>query len=207
MPIKAFKDAKLRLADVLSPGQRAHLSYLMLDDILTTLSTSGDVEGVTLVSSDISVATLARQYQVDFFSTLIDGGYSHDALEAITSRQEENVDIMAIIPSDVPYLSHADLSHLNLGHEEGMTLCPAIMDGGTNALIFSPPLRVPLMFGVDSLRKYQSEAQRCDVPVKIEQIPGLQLDIDRPADLRWLREQPSGGQAWSYIRDIEISEQ
>ncbi|MFT5134719.1 MAG: 2-phospho-L-lactate guanylyltransferase, partial [Gammaproteobacteria bacterium] len=200
MPVKAFKDAKLRLTGVLSPTQRAHLSFLMLDDILLTLSTSPDVQGITLISSDKSVEELARRYQSEFLLTDLDRGYSQDAHRGVISVGDRNIDTVAIIPSDVPYLSHEDLAQLNLLHNNGMTICPAVVDGGTNALLFTPPLQVQLQFGVDSLRKYQNAAELANIPIQLKQIPGLEHDIDRPEDLHWFQAQTSGAEAWSYMR-------
>jgi 2-phospho-L-lactate/phosphoenolpyruvate guanylyltransferase len=202
LPVKAFKNAKLRLANVLTPAQRARFSYLMLEDILQTLSTSEAVQGITLISSDQSVQTLAKRYQTEFQLTDLDSGYSHDAMQAITTISQDNIDTLAIIPADVPQLSHEDLSRLHRIHDKGMTLCPAIIDGGTNGLLFSPPLPVPLMFGIDSLSKYQSAAAQNDIQVRIEKVRGLERDIDRPEDLLWLKEQKSGGKAWSYILEM-----
>jgi len=204
MPVKAFKNAKLRLKSVLSPQQRADFSYLMLEDILHTLNTSDDVEGVTLISSDHSVQTLAVRYKAECLITDVDSGYSEDVMQGVKTISQNNVDTIAIIPADVPQLEHKDLTRMNRLHKEGLTLCPALVDGGTNGLLFNPPLSIPLMFGINSLRKYQDEADRHRMPVKIEKIASLERDIDRPADLFWLKNQASGGKAWSYIRDIEM---
>ncbi len=205
IPVKALKDAKLRLNAVLSSEQRAQLSYFMLNDILETLSSSEVVEGITLISSDSSVESLANRYQAGFLSTDVDSGYSSDAMQAISKISLHYTKTIAIIPSDVPRLSLADLSHLDSVHDKGITLCPAIIDGGTNGLLFEPPLRIPLLFGVNSLSKYESAALEKGLAIKTELIEGLKRDIDRPEDLRWLVGQKSGGQAWAYIRSLGIS--
>ena len=204
LPVKAFRNAKLRLAAVLTAKQRARFSYLMLEDLLEALHTSPDVDGITVISSDQSVQALTQRYQVELLLTNVDSGYSQDATQAINALQQQDIATVAIIPADVPYLSHADLSRLNLLHDKGLTLCPAVIDGGTNGLLFSPPLRIPLMFGNDSLNKYLSAAQENNLATKIAQIAGLERDIDRPEDLLWLKNQVSGGQAWSYIREQEF---
>ncbi len=205
VPVKAFKHAKLRLAEMLTPQQRARLSYLMLEDILKTLYSSDDVQGMTLISSDLSVRALADRYQATFLLSNRDGGYSQDATRAIRSVDRKAVDTIAIIPSDVPCLSCQDLSRLYLIHDEGMTLCPAVIDGGTNAVLFSPPLPIPLMFGIDSLNKYRHAAEQNKVAIRIEQVSGLERDIDRPADVIWLKQQPCGAQAWSYLHELKIA--
>ena len=206
IPVKELKNSKLRLADVLSPEQRAQFSFLMLGDVLATLSTSNDVEGVTVISSDASVKTMAEQYNVAFMLTDLDSGYSEDAMEGVKALAKERIGTIAIIPSDVPQLAHEDLSRLNQFHHKGLTLCPAVMDGGTNGLLFSPPLSIPLMYGLDSLGRYQDEARRNSIPVKIENIASLERDIDRPGDLLWLRNHASGGKAWSFIQGVDMTD-
>jgi 2-phospho-L-lactate/phosphoenolpyruvate guanylyltransferase len=204
VPVKSFRNAKLRLDGVLSSEQRAKLSYLMVDDILLTLQSSADVHGVAIISSDESVRSLAQGYKTEFLLTDADSGYSQDVMHAVTEVSQHVNETIAIIPSDVPQLSCDDLSQINLSHEQGLTLCPAIVDGGTNGLVFSPPLSIPLMFGVDSLRKYESIALENNIPLKIQPVVGLERDIDRPEDLLWLQNQNSGGKAWLYVRELAI---
>ncbi len=122
MPVKAFKNAKLRLKSILSPQQRADFSYLMLEDILHTLNTSDDVKGVTLISSDQSVQTLADRYKAECLTTDVDSGYSEDVMQGVKTISQNNIDTIAIIPADVPQLEHEDLSRMNHLHKEGLTL-------------------------------------------------------------------------------------
>jgi 2-phospho-L-lactate/phosphoenolpyruvate guanylyltransferase len=202
VPVKSFENAKMRLSKVLTLEQRIELSDHMLNDILHTLHTSDDVQGVTIVSSDKSIQELAENYQAGFIQIESDGGYSEDATHALNTLDSSRYKTIGIIPADVPQLSHADLSKLAKNHTEGITLCPAIIDGGTNAMIFNVPLPVPLMFGKDSLETYRSFAVKNNIPVNVELIKGLERDVDRPEDLLWLSKQSSGGKAWSFIKNL-----
>ena len=202
VPVKSLKNAKKRLSAVLTLEQRTELSSHMLSDILQTLHTSDVVKGVTVVSSDKAVQELADYYEADFLQIESDGGYSEDATHALNTLDLANYRTIGIIPADVPQLSHAELSKLEKNHAEGITLCPAIIDGGTNAMIFSMPLVVPLMFGENSLENYRSFAVDNDIPVNVELIKGLERDIDRAEDLVWLSKQSSGGRAWSFLKNL-----
>jgi 2-phospho-L-lactate/phosphoenolpyruvate guanylyltransferase len=202
VPVKSFKNAKMRLSAVLTLEQRAELSNHMLNDILHTLHTSDDIKGVTIVSSDASIQELAEKHQAGFLQIESDGGYSEDATHALNTLDLSNYKTIGIIPADVPQLSHADLSKLGKNHTAGITLCPAIIDGGTNAMIFNAPLVVPLMFGENSLETYRRFAVDNNIPVNVELIKGLERDIDRPEDLLWLSKQCSGGRAWSFIKNL-----
>lgn len=202
LPVKHLQDSKIRLKDVLSDEQRHRFSYLLLTDTLQTLSSSMHVQGITIISSDQSLVRIAEQYHAEFILTGRDNGYSKDAMDAITALSKNGVDKITIIPADLPQLSHRDLELLAKAHKEGITLCAAEKEGGTNALVFTPPLAIPLLFGPNSYKKHQQAATDKGITVKTVQAPGLQRDIDRSDDLLWLCKQSTGGKAWQYIRTI-----
>jgi 2-phospho-L-lactate guanylyltransferase (CobY/MobA/RfbA family) len=121
-------------------------------------------------------------------------------MDAITALPHDGVDKVAIIPTDLPLLSHGDLELLDDAHQQGITLCPAEKDGGTNALVFTQPLTIPLLFGLDSCKKHQQAATDRGITVKIVQASGMQRDIDQPDDLLWLSKQSTGAEAWAYVK-------
>ena len=202
LPVKHLKDSKTRLKNVLSDEQRWQFNYLMVIDTLQTLCSSEHVQGVTMISSDQSLSRLAEQYHVKFILTEKDSGYSNDAMDAINTLSKNDVDKIAIIPADLPLLSYHDLELLDNTHEQGVTLCAAEKDGGTNALVFTPPLAIPLLFGLDSCKNHQQVAIDRGVTVNTVQASGIQRDVDRADDLLWLSKQSSGGQAWAYVKKI-----
>jgi 2-phospho-L-lactate/phosphoenolpyruvate guanylyltransferase len=202
LPVKHLQDSKSRLKDVLSDEQRSRFSYLLLIDTLDTLASSKHIQGITIISSDQSISILAEQINAEFILTDKDSGYSADVKKAVFTVSGNNVDKIAIIATDLPQLSHSDLEILNNAHHQGITLCPAEKDGGTNALIFSPPLTIPLLFGANSFKKHLQVAKDNSITVNVVDAAGVKRDIDRPDDLQWLREQTSGGKAWCYVNDI-----
>ena len=200
LPVKHLQDSKIRLKDILSDEQRCQFSYLMVVDTLQTLCSSVNVQGVTIISSDQSLSRLAEQYHAEFILTDRDSGYSQDAMDAITALSQKGVDKIAIIPTDLPQLSHCDLELLDNAHQQGITLCAAEKDGGTNALVFTPPLAIPLLFGLDSCKNHQQAAKNRGVTVNTVHASGMERDVDRPDDLIWLSKQSSGGKAWTYVK-------
>lgn len=202
LPVKNLHDSKIRLKDILSDEQRSRFSYLMLEDTLQTLISSDNVQGVTMISSDESLLQLAEQYHTEFILTDMDSGYSKDSMDAITTLSQNGIDKIAIIPTDLPQLTHNDLELLDNTHKHGITLCAAEKDGGTNALVFTPPLAIPLVYGVDSFRKHQQLAKDRGSNINIVLSAGIQRDIDRPDDFYWLIKQPSGGRAWQFAKTV-----
>ncbi len=201
LPVKSLHNAKRRLAPVMDARERMLFSQLMLHDVLDALVRAASVQGITMISSDPLVAGIASEYSLDIMMAEADSGYSRDAMNGIRHLATTGVERIAIIPSDVPQLVPAELDVLNESAHNTIVMCPASVDGGTNALVFTPPLGIPLLYGHDSLNKHLQAAKSRDMDVNILHLPGLEHDIDRPEDLVWLRMQNSGAHAWSYIRD------
>ena len=131
LPVKLLDHTKLRLAGILTRAQRRQLSYCMVEDILDTLDQTSVVSGITVISCDDAVFSLAQDYQADVLNTGVDNGYAADVLKGVEAVSDQDIDKVLIIPADVPELDHSDLIHLDRVHEEGITLCPAEKDGGT----------------------------------------------------------------------------
>ncbi len=204
LPVKLLDHTKLRLAGVLTRAQRRQLSYCMVEDILITLDQTSVVSGITVISCDEAVFSLAQDYGADVLNTGVDNGYAADVLKGVEAVSEQRVEKVLIIPADVPELDHSDLVHLDQVHEAGITLCPAEKDGGTNGLVFTPPLAVRLVYGEDSFAEFCTEAERRQVPVRIARTGGLGRDIDRPEDLLALQRQPVGNMTWRYVKSLEF---
>ncbi len=204
LPVKRLEHTKLRLAGALSQAQRRQLSMCMLDDILNTLDETVVISGVTVISCDEAVISLAQDHHADVLNTGVDHGYASDVLKGVEATSNKVLDKALIIPADVPELEHTDLSYLDQVHKEGVTLCPAGSDGGTNAIVFTPPLAIGLMYGENSFEKFRREAEQRRVPVNIARPAGLVRDIDRPDDLLALRRQPAGNKTWRYLRSLEL---
>ena len=205
IPVKRLDSSKLRLAPVLTPAQRRQLSLCMLEDILDTLAGSAAVGGVTVVSCDTNVMKSARAKAVDVLDTKTDGGYAVDVLKGIEHITGKSVRKTLIIPADVPELEERDLAHLDRVHREGVTLCPAANDGGTNGLVFTQPLPIDLKYGENSFDEFRREAEQRRIPLNIAKPAGLGRDIDRPEDLLALRSQSSGNRTWRHLKSIQFS--
>ena len=204
LPVKRLEHAKLRLAGVLTRAQRQQLSLCMLEDILDTLNKTAEISGVTVISCDEAAMLLARDYHADVLNTGVDHGYASDVLKGVESISDKAVDKVIVIPADVPELDETGLTYLNRVHAGGVTLCPAGNDGGTNGLVFTPPLSIGLKYGENSFDKFRKEAEKRQVTVNIARPDGLARDIDRSDDLLALRQQPGGNRTWRYVRSLKL---
>ena len=203
IPVKQLDSSKLRLAPVLTPAQRRQLSLCMLEDILDILTGSAAVGGVTVVSCDTDVMELARAKGVDVLDTGTDGGYAADVLKGIEHISGKGMGRALIIPADVPELEERDLVYLDRVHRDGVTLCPAANDGGTNGLVFTPPLAMELKYGENSFNEFRKEAEQRRIPLNVAKPTGLARDMDLPEDLQALRKQSGANRTWRYLRSLE----
>ncbi len=204
IPVKSLASSKSRLASLLSAGQRARFSKFMLEDMLECLNSVKEINSINIVSCESAIEAIAIRFQANFIRTEEDKGYSEDALFGIEQLVLDDNQAVAIIPADIPQLSPKDVAALARKHSSGLSICPAIADSGTNALVFNLPLTIPLLFGIDSLARYQRLALERNIPLQVAEIDSFARDIDRPADLNWLKGMSNGSRAWSYLQDLQI---
>ena len=96
---------------------------------------------------------------------------------------------LLVLPADLPTLTASDVRRLIEGHHGGLSLCPAARDGGTNALLLSPPTAIPFLYGPDSARRHLEAAQARGIAARHTDLAGFARDIDTPDDVYWLLEQ------------------
>ena len=106
---------------------------------------------------------------------------------------------MVIVPVDLPTVTPRDVGALLAAHHAGVTVVPAAMDGGTNALAMTPPDAADCLFGPDSARRHLDSARRRGIPGALLPLPGFARDIDTVDDVVWLCGQPPGGAARQYL--------
>ena len=192
VPVKCLAEAKQRLAGLLTPDQRYGLSRAMLQDVLTTLSRSADLAGVTLVSPDPGVESLAASFDCEYLSEA-DLGVAglNAAMDAAVARlAATGIDDVMIVHGDLPMFDSEELSSLLRAHvssaEATVTIVTDRHGIGSNCVIVGPVSRLKFCFGHDSLRRHVAQAREKGMIARVERLPGASLDIDTPDDLRQL---------------------
>lgn len=188
IPVKALSKAKSRLAAHLTPEQRANLVLDMLHHVVSMLKESRAFSHVAVVSADTRVQVQAQTWgarvlpeeQAGHNPALTAAAYS-------TMSQYPELDALLTISADLPFLSVADIYELiELSRKHPLILAPSQEGTGTNAILTSPPLVVPYVFGINSLAHYQSAAERQHLDYALCSRLGLALDIDTIKDLEQL---------------------
>ena len=200
VPIKDVRRAKTRLRAVLSPSDTAFLAEQMANLTVDALTRSTLVERIVLMGSTRAVAKTAAEFGCEFVSE--DPSLDNEArvLVRATHVGLHAADTLAILPADIPLITGPDIDNLIEGHERGLSLCPASRDGGTNALLITPPTAIEFQFGHDSARRHAETARAAGLPVNIIDSAVFSRDIDTPEDLDWLSQALRAGPLFEALR-------
>jgi 2-phospho-L-lactate guanylyltransferase len=187
IPIKARACCKTRLAEVLSPSARIELARAMLSSVLAAACNARTVHQVVVISPERD--TLPPDIPV-----LADTGESLNG--ALTQAQrvlhEFGCHEIVVLPADLPQINSAEIDTLvQAARTGGFAIAPDAAGIGTNALCLASRLPFRFQFGPDSHRLHLLEARRLGLSPSVVRLPGLELDVDSPADLERVE-----GQLW-----------
>ncbi len=124
---------------------------------------------------------------------------------AIATLAGEAIDTLLVLPADVPLLDAATLAQIRVAHRTApaLTLVAASADGGTNALLMSPPALLSPAFGAGSCAGYCRAAVELGVAPTLLDLPQAALDIDRPEDLARLEFQTGATRTREFLHRID----
>jgi 2-phospho-L-lactate guanylyltransferase len=185
LPVKTTALAKTRLASLLSDDECAKLALAMMLDVIDSLKASHRIAQVAVVTADAEVAKFARE-QGCLIMLETTNGLNENLMVVAQELQEKMIDGILIVPGDLPMLSPTTIDDLIKSHGTGISLCAAEKDGGTNALLCTPPAAIHFHYGKDSARLHLAEAKNNGVKCQQQFLSDFQTDIDEPDDLRWL---------------------
>jgi 2-phospho-L-lactate guanylyltransferase len=184
VPVKELTGAKERLAPVLSPELRRALALAMLEDVLAAVA-GGDLAGIVAVTVDPAAGRLARRYGARLVADGARDGHTGAVAAAARLLAAERRAGMLALPGDIPLVTADEIATLLAAHRRApaFTIAPSHDEGGSNAVICSPPDAVPLRFGIDSFFPHLRAAEARGIRPTIVRLPGVALDIDNPEDL------------------------
>jgi 2-phospho-L-lactate/phosphoenolpyruvate guanylyltransferase len=208
VPVKDTRQAKQRLAGVLSGAQRQELALAMLEDVLAVLARVDELAGILVVTADAAAAAIAARYRAG----VMDEGARDGHTGAVAAAVRRLVgDGMLTVPGDIPLLEPDDVRRLVSAHREAMRrgarafiIAPARDEQGSNAVLCSPIGAVPLRFGEDSFFPHLAAARSSGIEPKVVRVPRIALDIDTPQDLALLLGTPARTRAHALLRRWRI---
>jgi 2-phospho-L-lactate guanylyltransferase len=199
VPVKSPAHAKSRLAPALSAAERAALAGHMARDVLAALRAAPSLTGIALLTADAAGHALATEFGCREFPEDAQRDLCANLDAAAAALAAEGANAVIIVPTDLPTLAADDVQALIASLEQGVTIAPASMDGGTNALAMAPPGAGPCLFGADSARRHLDAARRRGVAARRLELPAFARDVDSVDDVLWLCGQESGGNARRYL--------
>jgi 2-phospho-L-lactate guanylyltransferase len=185
IPVKSFRDAKSRLSSCLDAQSREKLARTMFLGVLEAVRGSRLLLDTFVVTADPEVSSLAQETGALVIHDHFLLGQSAAVRQAATLLKRQKKRAMLTFPSDLPLLTTKDIDTLchSIPEVPGVVVVPAANDGGTNALLCTPPDCFEFHFGEDSYTKHLIEAKNRNLSFKSVDIRGFSLDIDRPDDL------------------------
>ncbi|HEX6584961.1 MAG TPA: 2-phospho-L-lactate guanylyltransferase [Thermoleophilaceae bacterium] len=180
--MKSFGVAKQRLADMLGAGSRQALAQAMFSDVLGTLRRVPELDEIAVVTGDRAAQAAASGARVTVLHDGAQSGQSNATLIGIRYALDAGYDRAVLVPGDTPLLEPGELTGLING-TRAVVVVPDRHGTGTNALVLSPPDAIEPSFGPDSFARHLAAAEAAGVPHRVEEVPGLALDVDTPGDL------------------------
>jgi 2-phospho-L-lactate/phosphoenolpyruvate guanylyltransferase len=180
--IKERALCKSRLAEALPSRERLELVRSMLTAVLAAAGNARTVHHIMVISPERD--TVSAEIPV-----LADTGESlNSALaQAHTVLREFGCREVVILPADLPKITAGEIDDLvHAGRIGGFAIASDAAGVGTNALCLASTLPFRFQFGPDSRRLHIEEAQRMGLTPQVVDLPGLEFDVDSPADLKLL---------------------
>ena len=175
----------------------------MLKDVLTALTGANRVSRILLVTNDPVAIDIAQQLGADI---LPDPGKGLSAAVKAAGQhlQQSGANGMLFLPADVPSVTSEEIDDLISNHPPApsATIVQATTDGGTNAILVSPPDQMDFHFGKGSFEKHVKAAKKVGLSTESRQVAGLSQDVDRPQDLEDLIQLTPTSATGEYLRLI-----
>jgi 2-phospho-L-lactate guanylyltransferase len=174
VPVKAFAQAKQRLADVLTPDERRRLAQTL-------------AEGVLAVARDVPLFVVCDDEGVREWAELNGAGALWTAELGLNGAVDDGVRSIAALGFDHVIVSHADLplplSLTDIARRGTATFVPDVLRDGTNVMSFPLDRPVPAAYGPGSFDRHCEAARSAGLSVEVRSDTHLALDIDVASDL------------------------
>lgn len=174
VPVKAFAEAKGRLARAMSDPDREALVRGMAESVLRAARPLP----VTVVCDDPAVAAWASALGAAVVwapARGLNGAVSH----GVAVLAEGGVTTLIVAHADLPLA--AELAPV--AEFAGVTLVPDRGDDGTNVVAVPTGAGFRFSYGPGSFARHVGECNRLGLPVRVLREPLLSWDVDLPTDL------------------------
>jgi 2-phospho-L-lactate guanylyltransferase len=176
VPVKAFGEAKVRLAGALDPGERARLARHMAEIVLLAAVPLP----VLVVCDDDGVRAWAERSGAR--AVWCPGrGLNGAVADGVAALAADGVERAVVAHADLPLATRLAW----VADFDGVTLVPDRRLDGTNVLAVPTGAGFRFSYGAGSFGRHRAEAARLGLRARLVQDPRLAWDVDLPADLAW----------------------
>ena len=174
VPVKAFADAKARLASVLGVAERERLARWTSARVLAA---AGELP-TYVACDDEQVAAWATEHGA---SILWHPGVGLNAAvnDSVAELRDAGVSDVIVAHGDLPR-AH---SFAALAQHGTLTLVPDRRGDGTNVIAVPTDMPFQFSYGPGSFQRHLQSAIAAGLSVRVRRDPLLALDIDTPSDL------------------------
>lgn len=176
-------EAKSRLRPVLGDAERSQLALGLFCETLAFFRRAFPDLSVGVVTPSAEVRRLAERAGAQALCDVSGAGINEAAGTAARWALDLGMTSLLVIHADIPDLLRHEVVTLLALHASHAVVVAESADGGTNALIVSPPDRIRFRFGPGSALAHQHEASKAGVSFVRATLPGLAHDLDTPVDL------------------------
>jgi 2-phospho-L-lactate guanylyltransferase len=174
VPVKSFREAKLRLAPAVDATARVALARAMASHVVASAAPLA----VAVVCDDAEVATWARE-----LGALVvwepERGLNRAVEAGVARVGAAGARRVVVAHADLPGARHLD----RVGGFLGVTLVPDHRDNGTNVACVPVDAGFTFSYGPGSFARHASEARRLGLGLRVVREPLLGRDVDVPDDL------------------------
>ena len=174
VPVKAFDQAKVRLAPAMSAPERAALAQ----EMATRVVASAAGLAVAVVCDDAQVAAWARR-----LGALViwepGRGLNGAVQEGVARLAAAGAGLVVVAAGDLPLAT--DLRWVT--RFPGVTIVPDRRRDGTNVIAVPTSVAFTFSYGPGSFARHLDEARRTGLPIRVVHSSPLAWDVDVPDDL------------------------
>ena len=190
VPVRNFKDTKIRLSSVLSVEERADLTKALLKRVVTALQNSNVTEIIIVspIPAEIELFLQGFRKTRSVQESHRHGGVNSamsDGVQEIPENEREKK--ILLMPSDLPFISSEAINRtIDLLESYDLIINPSVKRDGTNLLAFSLSKMIPLHYDDDSYSKHVKEARERRMKYLVTDWNEYSFDLDDKEDLNSL---------------------
>jgi 2-phospho-L-lactate/phosphoenolpyruvate guanylyltransferase len=188
LPIKDLRNAKQRLASVLTPEERFALAEAMLADTVRAICGVTLAEQIFVVTNYPAAIETAEKsgWEVLHEERQVSESASVDFASRLCAKR--GVTGLLRLPIDLPLARPSDIDDLLTTEcaAPAVVMVPSRDGTGTNAILRTPPALFPSHFGPSSFTKHWREAEQASARIIVRRNARLEMDVDDEGDLRAL---------------------